>query len=255
MVKGIADDEDDNVLESMFAPFSKGAAEKGALATIISMGLGRYSNLFRLVSGAALGIAQETSGGENETVNKISDGLKEIMYVKPIVLQSEKRDPRNQFDYVIEQVAPGAGGAVSNLVETGGALARIPYDVFVKDEEAKKSDMLLAGRGGLYAFSYLSGGVPFAALGARVLKANIQTEQRDEKREEKVQNHYDEIVEQLKKSGGKMPSNSVIYREADRRESKIEYRNYLKKAGYQQSKIDELMEKWNKDNKPIIKLL
>ena len=35
--------------------------------------------------------------------------MKDVFYVKPILLTSNKQDPKNRFDYVLENVAPGAG--------------------------------------------------------------------------------------------------------------------------------------------------
>lgn len=99
-MKGAFDADDDDDLEerleligeSAWAPFQNGAAWKGGVSTLLSMGIGKYANLFRLASGIGMGIMQETSEGKDyqETTDKIVDGIRDILYVKPIILSSEK---------------------------------------------------------------------------------------------------------------------------------------------------------------------
>lgn len=243
MLKGMFDDEDDNVLESAWAPFKKGAAWKGAVSTLLSMGIGKYANLFRLGTGVLMGMAED--GDDNQEVSNVVEGIRDIMYIKPIILSSEKRDPRNQFDYVVEQVAPGAGGAASNMFETVKSVKNIVVDGFSDDKDIQSSDLLLAGRGGLYLSAYLSGGIPGAAFGARILKANIKIEQIDERREEKIQTEMANIKEE-KENAGEVFDRTKERQRAARKIDRDFYRNTLKKQRmFDAKKIKEKMIEWD----------
>lgn len=238
------DDEDDDFksfIDKTFEPFNAENWEQtminSAIATVSSMALGRFSNLFRVSSGLVMGFLTESSP-ENETIQYANNVLKDVFYIKPTILSSTKQDPRNRFDYVMENVAPGLGQGVSDIVEGVGAGAGLTM-AYAEDKEFKTSDLLLMAKSGLYVMSLLSGGLPMGAIAKRSINQKVGEAIKEEKEEVAVEKIRQEGIE-MNLKGAEL--NNYIKERMDKRKSsklRSEYRKELEGYGMNKGKIEE----------------
>ena len=236
-LKGMFDDDDDYPWEEGLEPFMGGnlsqTMKNATLATLSSALLGRFSNIFRLGSGLALGFANETNPNSG-SVKLATKYAKEVFYIKPVIVSSDKRDPRNQFDFVIENMAPGLGMTVADLAEG------ISSGVKLATDGGKPSDKLVMARAGMYALSAISGGIPVANMANRFLKSEISSKQKSEKREDKINRYKNEYMQDKADGNPGMDADDARER-AKTRVNREEERLRLRNLGYSPEKIDEIV--------------
>lgn len=225
-LKAFFDDEDDDFLEFIektFAPFNAEnwdtTLSNGAYATIGSLALGRFSNLFRVTSGVGMGILMGVTEKDNELVKEVNKVLKDVFFIKPVLPIAQKQDPKNQFDYVIENVAPGLGMGLSDILEGIMGTAGVVSAGISEEKELKTSDLLLMSKGGLYALSLMSGGIPFGALAKRSLNTKVAESIKAESEEAKYQKYYEAaIAKKLKPKDAEKYATTRIERAKYRKE-------------------------------------
>lgn len=141
------------------------------------------------------------------------------------------------------------------MFETGKASIHLIMDGADSGEDIKASDVLLAGRGGLYAFSLMSGGMPAAGLMARGLKSSIKDTQAEEKLEKSIDARVKKLKEEAIERGDRV--NPVKLRmEAKMQEDRENYKKSItpKTANLtlrQRKEIKEKMEEWDKRKRKI----